>query len=115
MATLFDLASYLDLLLGFLSLAILVYLLWVYVGLYREMHQPFTLGLVIFAAILLLQDLSTVLYLVAGEVGSDLLGAREAVEPRVFEADPLAFLFLRVLPTTLEFLALAVLAWLTRE
>ncbi|MHB8584342.1 MAG: hypothetical protein ACYDDF_00685 [Thermoplasmatota archaeon] len=114
MPTTFETISDIDLLLGLANLALLVYLFVVYLRLYLELRQKFTLAFLLFSALLILNNLSgTGFYLrrfVTGPIGPLPPSGPE----RPFSNEG-ALLFLRLVPSVLQFVALVILVWITRE
>ena len=108
-----------DLVLSLASTAILVYLLYTYVRLYVQLRQRFTLGLILFASLILIHNISGTFFLLGRQFG---FRDRHGPPPGNFTGPPHTgfndndtFLWLRLVPTFLQFAALIVLAWLTRE
>jgi len=118
MANLFDTVTSIDLVLSVANLAILVYLLAIYVRLYRQMRQKFTLAFIIFAGLLLFQTAAGTAFL----AGHFLHGAPPGgpmppppMEPGSSFVDAGGLVFLRLIPQALELVALLILLWITRE
>ncbi len=104
-----------DLALSLASLALLAWLLVTYVRLYLQMRQSFTLGFIIFAGLLILQNVMGTGFLAHRLLG---IGPRRGggpPPPPLGTDDPTGLLFLRLVPSALQLVALGVLVWLTRK
>jgi hypothetical protein len=98
-----------DLALSVVSLALLLYLLAIYVRLYRQLRQRFTLGFILFTVVLIAQVVPGLAFhaLFPPPMPDNDRGPPLGGQP--------AFLLLRLFPNALELVALAVLVGLSRE
>ncbi|MHB8605162.1 MAG: hypothetical protein ACYDCK_07865 [Thermoplasmatota archaeon] len=107
-----------DLALSAVSLVLLLYLLYVYVRIYIEMKQRFTLGLIVFTLLLILKSLPPI-----GREGPFGFGGRFPHNNSTFMPSPndgtptldLDFVWIRIIPQIIELGAVIVLVWLSRE
>lgn len=116
MPDMFQLVTEIDLTLSVIGLILLAYLLYVYLRLYSQLRQRFTLGFVVFTILLLAHNLSATFYNARRLFfGTGFRDRPPPVPPGGFDQDATAFLFFRLIPSVFEFVAILVLVWLTRE
>jgi hypothetical protein len=110
----FHIVSDTDLVLGLASLVLLLYLMFIYVRLYLELRQKFTLAFILFTGLLLVNNLSGTGFLIRQVLLPQVRPRPPGPGPAEF-GEPNALLFLRLVPSALEFIALVVLVWISRE
>lgn len=113
MAIDFTLVQRIDFVLSVVGLVMLLYLLGVYVKLYRQLRQKFTLGFIVFTVLLLANNLPGTFFHLR-RLGGPPPGGRP---PPLLDADgpDVAFVLLRLVPNVFELVAIGVLIWLSRE
>lgn len=118
MATSFEIVNRIDVVLSLVALGLLVYLLFVYVRLYRQLRQRFTLGFIVFTLLLLFNNLPGTFFHLRRAIGPDerrrIIGGRPPPDLG-FDAGGEGFVYLRLIPTAFELVAIGVLVWLSRE